>query len=479
MTGSIIEHVFDFRQVSDDGLIDVLVETEDTVRAAQARQLAVIAEIRSRAGAWIRAGGERYLTAADLAAAEIGPVLRLSRHTAVDRVELADTLTRRLPNTLAALAGGEIDLTRVRVIAAATDPLTAADAAAVQTRVLPRAGEQTPPALRAACARAVMAADPSAAHRRHQQAVAERAVRLYPAEDGMATLWARLAAAEALTGYEALRRAAENARTPDDVRSADNRRADTLLDLLTAAHPDNAGNAGSRDCDPHLTGGDKPDAHLAGISKPDPHPAGRCDRAAHPAWPGQAAVHVTAAWTTLAGLDQQPAQLRGYGPITAHAARLIAADAVWRRILTDPHSGTVLDVGHTTYTPPAALAEHIRSRDGHCRFPGCRHPATTRRDSTRLDLDHTDPYPHGPTAEHNLAALCRHHHLVKTHTRWKVVQRWEGGLRWTSPTGQHHPTQPQPADHHPPHAVDPDYQTLARDPPEEADDDWEAVADSN
>ena len=51
VAGSIVEHVFDCGSVSDETLIDVLVATEDAVRAAPARQLAVIAEIRARARA--------------------------------------------------------------------------------------------------------------------------------------------------------------------------------------------------------------------------------------------------------------------------------------------------------------------------------------------------------------------------------------------------------------------------------------------
>ena len=180
-------------------------------------------------------------------------------------------------------------------------------------------------------------------------------------------------------------------------------------------------------------------------------------------------MHVTVAWTTLAGLDDNPAHLRGHGPITAPAARLIAGDATWRRILTDPHSGTVLDVGRTTYTPPAALAEHVRTRDRHCRFPGCRQPAG-------LDLDHTEPYPSGPTADCNLAALCRGHHLIKTHTDWQVQQRWEGTLLWTSPTRQRHPTEPQPADQHPPHAQPDDPCSPPLEPDEPDGDQWEIAA---
>jgi len=55
---------------------------------------------------------------------------------------------------------------------------------------------------------------------------------------------------------------------------------------------------------------------------------------------------------TLARLDNQPAELNGYGPIPADLARRIAADGTWRRILTEPVSGAILDYGRSTYRPP-------------------------------------------------------------------------------------------------------------------------------
>ena len=88
------------------------------------------------------------------------------------------------------------------------------------------------------------------------------------------------------------------------------------------------------------------------------------------------------AHSTLIGADDQPAELVGHGPIPAGLAREIAADAVWRRLVTDPLSGTVLDYGRTTYHPPAALADHVRVRDVYCRFPGC------RRRAADAELDH-------------------------------------------------------------------------------------------
>ena len=59
----------------------------------------------------------------------------------------------------------------------------------------------------------------------------------------------------------------------------------------------------------------------------------------------------------------------------------------------------------------------VRARDVTCRFPGCRRAA----DSAGTDLDHTIPYPTGPTSATNLAALCRRHHRLKHTAGWTVT----------------------------------------------------------
>lgn len=153
---------------------------------------------------------------------------------------------------------------------------------------------------------------------------------------------------------------------------------------------------------------------------------------------------VTVAWTTLAGLDDHPGYLDGYGFIDADVARDLAADATWRRLLTDPPTGTVLDVGTTRYSPPASMAALVRARDHTCRWFGCRQTAA------RCDLDHTEPFPDGHTAVHDLAALCRGHHRLKTHTRWQVKQDSDGVLNWTSLAGHQVSTEPWPRDLDPP-----------------------------
>ena len=89
------------------------------------------------------------------------------------------------------------------------------------------------------------------------------------------------------------------------------------------------------------------------------------------------------------------------------------------------------------YRPSKKLAEFVRCRDLTCRFPGCTKPATV------ADLDHTIPYPYGPTCASNLKCLCREHHLLKTFwTGWSDRQLPDGTVIWTDPDGHTSTTYP-------------------------------------
>jgi hypothetical protein len=147
-------------------------------------------------------------------------------------------------------------------------------------------------------------------------------------------------------------------------------------------------------------------------------------------------VRVTVALSTLLGVDDLPADLAGYGAIDATAARALAEGGTWRRLVTDPLSGTVLDVGRTRYRPPPALARHVRLRDGVCARPGCPASAET------CDLDHTVEYhappagtPPGATSADNLGPLCRRDHRLKTDGGFVLRQPAPGVFEWTTPTG--------------------------------------------
>ncbi|GAB3217279.1 HNH endonuclease signature motif containing protein [Mycolicibacterium hippocampi] len=92
------------------------------------------------------------------------------------------------------------------------------------------------------------------------------------------------------------------------------------------------------------------------------------------------------------------------------------------------------------YRPSARLAEFIRVRDMFCRFPGCDVPAD------RCDIDHVNPWPHGPTHPSNLNCKCRTHHLIKTFWGgpggWRDTQRPDGTVIWTAPDGRTYTTRP-------------------------------------
>ncbi len=158
-----------------------------------------------------------------------------------------------------------------------------------------------------------------------------------------------MTAPDATASYEWLSRLARSL-GQEDPRTMDARRADLMAAMLT----------GRLTIDP--PGDNLPSEPTAG---PTAEPAGpapvRITRP--PAAPGKPLVHIVMPYSTLIGVDDLPGELAGYGPIPADLVRDIAADAVWKRLLHDPLSGTVLDVGRTTYRPPEALADHVRARD--------------------------------------------------------------------------------------------------------------------
>jgi Domain of unknown function (DUF222) len=367
-----------------DDIIAAAQHWERVIAHAQAQQLKAIAELAELRR---RPGGQLD----DYTADEIAVALSISGTAAGQRLHLALDLADRLPATLAALERGGIDVLRARVICEATRPLSAEQAAQVEQRVLERALEQTAPQLRQSVKRAVLQIDPEGGQARYQQHRTDRRIVITPAEDGMAELWAYLPAAAAIAVYDTVNSHARRCRTPGDPRTADQRRADAFVDLVLG-------------------------------------------EATEPA----AQVKVTVPASTLLGIDRQPGELAGYGPIPAELATEIAADATWRRLLTDPASGVLLDHGRTTYRPPAALADFVRARDKTCRFPGCLRPAE------KCQIDHRTEYPDGPTCACNLDSLCTHHHQLKHDNAWLGNRLPNGDYEWLSPAGRYYVRRAEP-----------------------------------
>ena len=103
--------------------------------------------------------------------------------------------------------------------------------------------------------------------------------------------------------------------------------------------------------------------------------------------PARVMLHLYMQASTLAGFDQHPATLLGYGPIGADQARRLAQDAALTRILTDPFTGEIKAIDLPSYRVPKVLKAAVQARDRTCVFPGCDVPAFDAQ------LDHIDPHP--------------------------------------------------------------------------------------
>jgi Domain of unknown function (DUF222)/HNH endonuclease len=399
-------------ELSGGEQVDLLAVLEEQRRWFEAAQLRVLAAVKADDDSNLGLGQEGVSLA-----------LQVPLRTAQTKLAQADTLVRQLPATLAAVADGSISAAHASVLAEALWRLPDDPAlpAALEQAVLPpvlAAGCVTVPQLKRRVRRAVLALDPSTAEQRHQRALAERRVEYHPGEDGMASLTAVLPAPEAQLIYIRLT-AATDLLPAEDRRSRDQQRADLLTDAILSGLP--------LDALPRVQG-------------------------------RRPAIQVTVSADTLLGLDDQPGHLTGYGPITADTARRLAADTsgTWRRLLTDPDTGALLDISADRYRPPQRVRDYLAARDDTCAFPTCQQPGY------RSEPDHTIPFDQGgPTTRNNLALTCRRHNRAKAGTGWSYRHNPDGSYTWTTATG-HHYTSPttrpwrswrrsDPAEDPPPH----------------------------
>lgn len=290
---------------------------------------------------------------------------------------------------------GQIDSRKVSLICEQVGYLAPSTREAVSADAVAYGATHTMPQLRAWLRRRVIAADPRAAEERRQRAVDDRRVVITPGDDGVSELWALLPSVSARQIQQALTTAA-SALGADDTRTMDQRRADIVVDLLL--------------------GREKPAAVEVRVVVPE---------------------------ATLDGRSSEPGELCGFGPLTAGELAdlgigLLGEHTTWRRLLTDPTSGTLTDLAEKGYRPSTALDRTVRARDVTCRFPGCRRSA----DATGTDLDHTVPWPAGETSAINLAVLCRRHHRLKHQAGWGVELAPDGVMTWTTPTGRTLTTRP-------------------------------------
>lgn len=375
-----------------------------------------------------------------VAGTELALRMRWTRASATALVRRGRAFDGALAPTGTALARGEIDGVRADAVVRrlADEPVPVALDA--QDAVLPAASQRTAPELRRDLERALLATDPDDARARRDRARARRRVeRPTVLPDGMSCVRAVLPAPDAVRMHTVLDAAARAARAAGDGRTLDQLRADGLVDLVlhdacAAEAPDEIAVTAAQIAVEDETAGAPGAPRVPGAQRVPGAGGPRVCRARRRP---DAQVRVTVALPTLLGLDDRPADLDGYGPLHAVTARALAAGGVLRRMVTDPLSGTLLDLGRTRYRPTAALAEHVQARDGTCVRPGCGVPARS------CDLDHTrdfhqrpaDGGERGGTSDDNLACLCPTDHRMKTVAGFRLRQREPGRFQWVTPTG--------------------------------------------
>ena len=407
---------------------------------------------------------------------EVACALRIAPSTAEARIATAGHLTNALPATLTALREGRICFLQALRLTEATFALDPDVITRVEAAVLPRADQQTVGQFGASIKRAVARYDTRDNAKKHDDAVAGRRVAFTPQQNGMTDLFAELPADAAAAIRELVHRCAAANKGLDE-RTADQRRADALIDLIlrpgqatpgrrrtdndpSAVLPDDGDAVGDRQATAYADSAMDPDRDPSADNAPSvaddgargaATPAGSNDDSHGRSGAGASTkglrpiVQVTVALSTLLGLDECGGDLAGHGAIPAALARALAFDptGTWRRILTDD-DGQFLEAGAHTYRPGAALDRHVRLRDETCRFPGCRRNAGT------CELDHVHPWALGGlTTPQNMQALCCKHHHLKDETTWQVSRQPDGSTRWTAPTGhryQQPPPDPLPLD---------------------------------
>ncbi len=312
---------------------------------------------------------------------EVALVRRVGEGAAASAIATARALHVEFPAFRAALAAGEVSEWHCRVLVSETSHVTDPDTiAALQDRLLPKARRKTPTEFRRDVRTAVADLDAQREAQRVARARANQYVSCKQLPDGMGYLgivsdWPTISAMHQVVdargrALQAVRGGAKAVKDGDNDALADACRADAFAaTVLGTVQQD-----GSVVFDP----ADIPVSLTLVMDLP-----------------------------TLRGEADRHALLDGE-PIPARIARDYAGAATtWRRAVTDPVTGHLLDYGRDQYLPDK-LRDYILARD-HCRGPGC-----TTRSPKRLQMDHALPFPDGETSAGNCGGCCNRHHPLKT-----------------------------------------------------------------
>ena len=369
---------------------------------------------------------------------DVSTALRVSPGSAQIKIDIARALTNHLPNTCSALAVGEISAAHANAIARETvsainKGLPETVIFEIENKAIAYSEFHTPAQVGNLVRKVIATATPQEFEETVADAREMRRVTCFNDVDGMSTIVALLPAQDAQVVMNAIESFIIRSRTYCEECEIV-RKVNSDNHLSSGSTLDSAENS-IRDSIIECThiGGDQRSKDMKRADALTTIASQFLSSVIDDVTPHRRplTVNVTIDLPTLMGLAENPGELAGYGPIPASVAREIAADARWKRFITDPITGNLLDFGREHYEPPQALKDFLIARDRRCRFPGC------SRSALLSDLDHAKSWDSGgETSKANLGALCRRHHKLKTHHGWKVESYEDGSCLWRSPAGK-------------------------------------------
>ncbi len=348
----------------------------------------------------------------DIHSTELGAYLNISPLAARNMAECARDLVRWLPSTMRLLESAGIDYKKASIVAEGAsqifhnlliidsaetgkpskveqnDPRVLAMMERYETLVTRRITTRTYSQVRQEVRKAVAYLTPLAIEHKFAEAKKNRGVEFFDQGDGTTFMHALMSEFDAAKVRNVLEYCARN----DESLSGNmmNKMSDALVGILTGQSE---------------------------ISPEHRHSA--------------AQVQVVVSLETLLGLSDKPADVIGSEfSITAGAIRELAKDSHLRRMVIDPSTGALLELGRRSYEPSRQIKDFVKLRDQKCRAPGC-----VRR-AMACDVDHVKPWDDGgETNVDNLVSLCRRHHVLKTIGTWQYELLPNGDTVWRLPSG--------------------------------------------
>jgi hypothetical protein len=382
----------DFADLDDQQITDELLSRVRARRRAEAEDAALMRVLHSR----IVAANNGFVNGAT---AEIGVMLAVSDRSADHLVDAGYELTSR-PVVWEALYWGVIDAVKARKIVTLLSDVVDPLRESLEREAVGYGASHTAAQLHRRLVRMTCDEDPE--EKARAEALDRRGLTVIEAGHGMAHIAGYVSSEHAqafMAGIDHLVKTVNHdPYGQGDARSLDQRRADALAGFIED----------------------------------------------HSFWDVNVSVIMPA--DMLMGVETAGATLNG-SPCTRGLAVKLAwsPDARWTRMVTDPLTGVLMDVGRTKYEIPATLRNAVRLRDVTCRFRGC----TRRAEFT--DTDHVERFADsGTTDPSGLVCLCRHHHRIKTFEHWQVTTSttYAHELTWTGPFGTRVTTHPWT--YHPP-----------------------------